>query len=86
MERIAIAVIELCDESGTITPIAVVKDGKEYRVDKVLGVTRHAPDVACVSPMKYDCIIEGHKRAIYRDGYPSQKWFSVCRCIPRSQT
>ena len=44
---------------------------------KVLGVSRHAPAVACVSPMRYDCVITGKKRAIYRDAYPSQKWFSV---------
>lgn len=78
MERIAIGVIELCDEEGNITPLAVVKDGKEFGVDKVLGVTRHAPpNIACISPMRYDCIIQGKKRTIYRDGYPSVKWFSV---------
>ncbi len=77
MERIAISVIELCDEEGNITPLAVVKDGKEFGIDKVLGVSRHAPAVACVSPVRYDCVITGKKRAIYRDAYPSQKWFSV---------
>ncbi|MDE6401050.1 MAG: hypothetical protein K2L54_00380 [Clostridiales bacterium] len=77
MERIPISVIELCDEDGQITPLAVVKDGKEYGIDKVFGFTRHAPAVACVSPMRYDCLISGIKRTIYRDAYPSQKWFSV---------
>ena len=77
MKRIAISVVELCDEEGNITPLAVVKDGKEFGIDKILAVTRHAPAVACVSPLRYDCIITGIKRAIYRDGYPSQKWFSV---------
>ena len=77
MDRIAISVVELCDEQGKITPLAVVKDGKEFAVDKVLSVRRHAPNVACVSPMRYDCIITGKARSIYRDSYPSQKWFSV---------
>lgn len=77
MQRIAIAVIELCDENGKITPLAVVKDGKRYEVDKVLSSMRHAPDVECVSPTRYDCIVEGRKMTIYRDAYPSQKWFSV---------
>ncbi len=77
MRRIPISVIELCDEDGGITPISVVKCGKEYGVEKVLRVSRHAPAVACVSPMRYDCIIEGRKKVIYRDAYPSCKWFSV---------
>ena len=77
MERIAISVIELIDEDGGITPLAVVKDGKEYGVDKVLSVTRHAPNVACISPLRYDCVIEGVKKTIYRDGHPHVKWFSV---------
>ncbi len=50
MKRLDIAVIELCDEDGGITPLYVVKDGKNYAVDKVLHVARHAPQVACVSP------------------------------------
>lgn len=77
MERIAIGVIELCDEDGKVTPLAVVKDGRRFEVDKITSVMRHAPAVACVSPMRYDCVIEGKKRVIYRDAYPSQKWFSV---------
>lgn len=77
MKRKAISVIELCDESGGITPLCVVAGGKRYEVDKVLSVTRHAPDVECVSPMRYDCIVCGVKKTLYRDGYPSQKWFSV---------
>ena len=77
MIRIPIGVIEKCDESGEITPIAVVVGGKQYRVDKVLSVRRHAPNVACVSPMRYDCVIDGRSKVIYRDAYPSQKWFSV---------
>lgn len=77
MERIPISVLELCAEDGEITPVKVIKDGKEYDVDKVLGVTRHAPAVACISPMRYDCMIDGRKKSIYRDAHPSQKWFSV---------
>ena len=77
MERIPISVIELCDDDGNITPLYVVKDGKQFAIDKVLSVMRHAPNVACVSPMRYDCVIEGKPRTIYRDAYPSQKWFSV---------
>ena len=77
MERIPISVIELCDEDGKITPKSVVKDGKRFEVDKVLATMRHAPNVECLSPMRYDCIIEGKRRNIYRDAYPSQKWFSV---------
>lgn len=49
MKRLDIAVIELCDEDGGVTPLYVVKDGKNYAVDKVLHVARHAPQVACVS-------------------------------------
>ena len=77
MRRIAISVIELCDEEGTVTPLFVVFDGKRYEVEKVLRVSRHAPGVACVSPMRYDCMIDGRKKVIYRDAYPSCKWFSV---------
>ena len=77
MKRVAIGVIELCDEDGTVTPMFVVKDGKKYSVDKVLSVRRHAPPVACVSAVRYDCIVEGHKKTIYRDAYPSLRWFSV---------
>ena len=77
MERIPISIIELCDEDGKITPLFVVKDGKKYEVEKILSVTRHAPSVACVSPMRYDCVIDGRKKTIYRDAHPSQKWFSV---------
>lgn len=77
MERVDIAVVELCDEDGRITPLAVVKDGAEFSVDKVLGVTRHAPNVACVSPMRYDCMICGRRKTIYRDGPPHERWFSV---------
>ncbi len=77
MERMPIGVIELCDEDGKIAPLYVVKDGKSFSVDRVVRVSRHAPKVACVSPMRYDCIIDGRKKVIYRDAYPSQKWFSV---------
>ena len=77
MERIAISVIELCDEEGGITPLFVVADGRKYEVERVMRVSRHAPAVACVSPMRYDCVIEGRKKAIYRDAHPSSKWFSV---------
>ena len=77
MERIPISIIELCDEDGNVTPLYVVKDGKKYEVEKVLSITRHAPSVACVSPMRYDCIIDGHKKTIYRDAHPSQTWFSI---------
>ncbi len=78
MKRIDLSVIELCDENGEVTPLAVVFDGKEYGIDKVLSVTRHAPnEVACVSPMRYDCIVRGVKRTIYKDAHPSNKWFSV---------
>lgn len=77
MKRLDIAVIELCDEDGGVTPLYVVKDGKNYVVDKVLHVARHAPQVACVSPMRYDCVIEGRKKTIYRDAPPHAKWFSV---------
>lgn len=77
MKRVSIAVIELCDEDGKLTPLFVVKDGKRYEVDRVISVMRHAPAVACVSPMRYDCVIEGHKKTIYRDAHPSDKWFSV---------
>lgn len=78
MKRIPIAVIEMCGEDGSITPLAVVKDGKEYGIDKVLSVTRHAPNgIACISPMRYDCVVCGVKRVIYKDAHPSHKWFSV---------
>ena len=77
MRRIDISVVELVDENGEVTPMYVKKDGKYYCVDKVLGVTRHAPDVACVSPMRYDCVIEGIRKTIYKDAHPSNKWFSV---------
>ncbi|MCH5160936.1 MAG: hypothetical protein J1G04_02795 [Clostridiales bacterium] len=77
MIRIPLSVIEKCDEDGGITPLKVVVDGKEYTIDKVLSERRHAPNVACVSPMRYDCVIEGRSKVIYRDAYPSQKWFSV---------
>ncbi len=79
MKRIPLSVIELCDEDGKITPLYVVKDGKRYAVDKVMSSMRHAPQVECVSPTRYDCMIEGRKKTIYRDAYPSQKWFSVMR-------
>ncbi|MDE7463457.1 MAG: hypothetical protein K2M48_00365 [Clostridiales bacterium] len=77
MERIPLCVIEKCDEDGNVTPLFVVKNGKHYAIDKVYGVSRHAPSVACVSPMRYDCAIEGRKKVIYRDAHPSNKWFSV---------
>ncbi len=77
MKRIPIGVIELCDEDGELTPMFVVKDGKRYAIDTVMSVRRHAPGVECVSPLRYDCIIEGRKKTIYRDAYPSGKWFSV---------
>lgn len=77
MERIPLSVIELCDEDGKLTPLYVVVDGKQYEVQKVYGSRRHAPDVACVSPVRYDCVIDGVRKTIYRDGHPSNKWFSV---------
>lgn len=77
MQRIPISVIELCDEDGVITPLFVVADGKKYEVERVMRVSRHAPPVACVSPMRYDCMIAGRKKIIYRDAHPSEKWFSV---------
>ena len=77
MERVAIGVIELCDEDGSITPLYIVKDGKNFAVDKVLSVRRHAPPVECISPMRYDCIVEGRRKTIYRDGHPRVRWFSV---------
>lgn len=77
MERIALKVVELCDEDGKITPLAVIADGKEYPIEKVYGARRHAPDVACVSPMRYDCLIAGKNKTIYRDAHPSNRWFSV---------
>ncbi len=77
MTRIPIGVIEKCDECGDITPIAVVVGGRQYPIDKIVSVRRHAPNVACVSPMRYDCVIDGRAKVIYRDAYPSQKWFSV---------
>lgn len=77
MERIPIAVIALCDEDGSLTPLYVVKDGKKYEVDKVMSVRRHAPNVPCVSPLRYDCIIEGKPKSLYRDAHPSNKWFTA---------
>lgn len=77
MERLPISVIELCDEQANITPMYVVKDGKRYEVEKVLRVSRHAPAVECVMPTRYDCIIAGVKKTIYRDAHPSNRWFSV---------
>lgn len=78
MKRLPLSVIELCDEDANITPLFVVVDGKRYSVDKVLGKTRHAPAVECVMPTRYDCVIEGVKKTIYRDAHPSNRWFSVC--------
>ena len=77
MKRMALAVIELCDESGNVTPLCVVKNGKQYDIDRIRRVSRHAPNVECVSPMRYDCIIAGVEKTLYRDAYPSQKWFSI---------
>lgn len=77
MTRMDLSVVELVDESGEITPLYVLKNDKYYKIEKVLSVTRHAPAVACVSPHKYDCIIEGKRKSIYKDAHPSHKWFSV---------
>lgn len=76
-KRMDIAVVAMFDENGEITPLFVYKDGKYYKIDKVMSVRRYAPSVACVSPFRYDCIIEGKSKSIYRDGHPSHKWFSV---------
>lgn len=77
VERIPLSVIELCDENGEITPLYVVKDGKRFAVERVMRRSRHAPPVACVSPTRFDCMIDGRKKIIYRDAFPSLKWFSV---------
>lgn len=79
MVRVPLKVIELCDEDGKITPLAVVYDGREYRVQKVLCAVRHAPQVECLAPTRFDCIINGVKKSLFRDAHPSSRWFSVRR-------
>ncbi len=79
MERLPLAVIEFCDENANITPMYVVKDGRKFEIEKILCVSRHAPPVECVMPTRYDCIIDGVKKTVYRDAHPSNKWFSVRR-------
>lgn len=69
--------IELCDENGEITPLYVVKDGKRFPVERVISRSKNAPPVECVSPTRYDCMVDGRKKIIYRDAFPSLKWFSV---------
>lgn len=84
MQRLNISVVALIDEDGNITPMYVYKCGKYYKVDKVLSVRRHAPDVECISPLRYDCIIEGKKKTVYEDSHPSRKWFSVVENLPNT--
>ena len=75
-EKVYVGVYTFTDTGGSSRPVSLVwKDGRVYRINKILSVKSAPPDhEGGLVAIRYEVDIEGHIKILYYESYLN-KWF-----------
>ena len=75
-EKHYLTMIVRVEQEGNIKPVAIEwEDGRKFSVDKIVSIMNAPPvHVGALPTQKYDVIIEGRHRVLYRE-CTSGRWF-----------